>query len=236
MLAERTSTSLFLILAAGISASSLLSCREAKRQAEGEHAHEGRPESLVDPVALLKRLCDPAAVARVSRVTLRGQLDPLETAPRRPVEERASWPSGWQRRSADAGRAFEIRLDGGLLRVTPAASGPAEAFGVPRARMRRRTLFVLQHLAAAVAAGTPPESVERAGERLQALRARDPDGEFLLLLGGTVGGLRGIEDGDDAVLFQAQASFDGCFYPSVQSTLRKGSLLEVLRVTRVETE
>jgi hypothetical protein len=76
----------------------------------------------------------------------------------------------------------------------------------------------------------------RAGERLQTLRARDADGEFLLLLGGVAGGLRGVEDGDDAVLFQAQAAFGGWFYPSVQSAMRKGSLVETLRVTRLETD
>jgi hypothetical protein len=236
MRVERRPAVLILVFAAGLAAGALLACRRSARQAEAEHAGEDRPESLVDPASLLRRLCDPAAVARVSRVTLRGQLDPLGTAPRRPVEERATWPAGWQRRTADAGLAFEIRLDGGLLTVTPPRPDGGSVLLASEARMRRRALFVLRHLAAAVAAGEPPKTVQRAGERLQSLRARDADGEFLLLLGGVSGGLRGIEDGDDAILFQAHAAFGEWFYPSVQSAQRKGSLLEVLRVTRVEPD
>ena len=233
---ERRPASLALVLAGGLAVGAPLSCRRSARQAEAEHAHERRPESLVDPVALLKRLCDPAAVGRVSQVALRGQLDPQGTAPRRAVEESATWPSGWQRRTADARGAFEIRLDGGLLRVTPPRPDGGPVLLASAARMRRRALFVLRHLAAAVAAGELPKTVERAGERLQSLRARDADGDFLLLLGGISGGLRGIEDGDDAILFQANAAFGAWFYPAVQSVQRKGSLLEVLRVTRVEPD
>lgn len=192
------------------------------------------PAGGTSPEAILKRLVEPEFVRRVGEVRLTGTTDPRGTEPRRTVEEKGTWPDRYERRAVPGSDGWMRLSSAGFLTPTrgPGGTGTAvSSFAVARLR----SLFVLKHLAQAVANRSPLRTTKLGDRPMTAVEVSDPYGRFRIVWGGPANSLQGIEMGEQSVYFTAFARTGPWMYPAVHAYERRGVLTEVLRVTTTST-
>jgi hypothetical protein len=181
---------------------------------------------------------DPAAAARLSRVTLVGTLEFPEGGNRIAVEETAVWPDRYELRlRGGTERQPVVALIGAGLKLSlppgwPPSFLPSEGF----ARLRLRSLFVLRHVAQAFADGARIVPTSYPVQGVVAVQLRDQYGMFRSIWGGPAGGMLAIEDESGRVHFPAFFRAGPWFLPAMQSYESNGRISTVLYVTSIETE
>jgi hypothetical protein len=236
-----------LIAIAGVAFAHGLACspsrpRETKPAQPTEHeAHTHRPfvRPTLDGISAgLRSMGDPAAALRLSRVNLIGALEFPESSDRLAVQETAVWPDRYELRlRGGAARPPVVALTGARLRLSlppswPRSFQPTEGF----ARHRLRSLFILRHLAQALADGGRIVPTSFPMEGTVAIQARDQYGAFRVIWGGPAGGMLAVEDDSGRVYFPAFFRAGPWFLPAMQSYESNGRILTVLYVTSIETE
>ncbi len=206
--------------------------------------HEAHPRHpFVRPTldgisAGLRSMGDSAAAARLSRVTLVGTLEFPEGGNRIPVEEIAVWPDRYELRLRGGTESQPVvALTGAGLRLSlppvwPRSFQPTDGF----ARLRLRSLFILRHVAQALAGGGRIVATSYPVEGVVAVQARDQYGTFGIIWGGPAGGMLAIEDESARVHFPAFFRTGPWFLPAMQSYEPNGRISTVLYVTSIETE
>jgi hypothetical protein len=181
---------------------------------------------------------DPATALRLSRVKLVGALEFPEGGDRLRVEEIAVWPDRYELRlRGGAERPPVVALTGAGLRLGlppgwPPSFLPSEGF----ARLRLRSLFILRHVAQALADGGRFVPTRYPVQGVVAVQLRDQYGAFRSIWGGPAGGMLAIEDESARVHFPAFFRAGLWFLPAMQSYESNGRISTVLYVTSVETE
>jgi len=207
-----------------------------------EHDHHSQPvpvpPTLEGISGRLRSMGDPAAALRLSRVTLVGALEFPEGGDRLRVEETAVWPDRYELRlRGGAERPPVVALTGAGLRLSlppgwPPSFQPTDGF----ARLRLRSLFILRHVAQALAGGGRIVATSYPVEGVVAVQARDQYGTFRIIWGGPAGGMLAIEDESARVHFPAFFRTGPWFLPAMQSYEPNGRISTVLYVTSIETE
>lgn len=192
------------------------------------------PAGGASPAAILKRLTDPEFVRRIVEVRLTGSTDALGSEPGRSIEETGSWPDRYERRAAPGNEGW-MRLSSAAFLTPTRRPGPAGIDNRSFAVARLRSLFVLKHLAHAVARRSPVRTTTLGGRSMAAVEVSDTYGPFRIIWGGPAKSLQGIEMGQERVYFPAFARTGPWMYPAVQSYERGGVLREILRVTTTST-
>ncbi len=208
---------------------------------EGEHGHHEHARLVAPTLEQIsdrfRALGDPGAAARIARVRLVGMLEFANGGARLPIEEVGVWPDRYELRLRGAGEtAPVVSLTPAGLRLSlpvgwPGSFEPTEEF----AELRMRSLFVLRHVAEALARGGTLVPTAFPTEGVAALDAVDSRGRFRVVWGGLTGRMLAVEDDSGRVYFPAFFQAGPWFLPSVQSFESNGVIEAVVRVTSVET-